>query len=93
MTGAVAVAPPSLPVLNCFFLIFSAKLDATDHDCCVSESLEPEHWADPSFQSPMILLDQVVQVLAESGPSLFVEALHLPASPARLDVRPRSHPT
>ena len=32
ISGSVVLRPPSLPILNCSFLIFSAKFDTSDHN-------------------------------------------------------------
>ena len=45
------------------------KLDATDRDRCGLESFEPEHRSYSLFDSAMILLDNIVQILAGSYPN------------------------
>src|SRR5436853_1908161 len=40
------------------------SLDAADCDCCIPEPLQPKHRIQPLLHTPVILLDQVVQVLA-----------------------------
>ena len=40
------------------------QLDVADCDCRIVELLESEHWIDPLLHSPVILFDQVVEVLA-----------------------------
>jgi hypothetical protein len=42
------------------------KLDAADRDCRAVEPFEAKHWSDPLLDSPMILLDHVVQIFARS---------------------------
>jgi len=39
------------------------QLDAGDRDCCVPEVLEAQHHSDALLHAPMVLPDQVVQVL------------------------------
>src|SRR6266436_4320387 len=43
------------------------QLDSANSDRCVVESLEPEHRPSPLFDSPMVLFNEVVQVLAGSN--------------------------
>jgi hypothetical protein len=43
-------------------------LDATDNDACGPKILEPEHWPRSTFDGPVILLDDVVQVVALTDP-------------------------
>ena len=40
------------------------RLNAGDEDACAAKDLEPEHRPYDSFDSPMILLDDIVQILA-----------------------------
>jgi hypothetical protein len=62
--GIVAVGSPSLLIWNCFFLISSARFDATDHHRCRPETLQSQHRAQPLFDSSMVLFDDVVEVFA-----------------------------
>jgi hypothetical protein len=62
----VALHPPSLPVLNCPFLIFSV-LDSANSDGRVVESLHSQHRPDSLLHSPIFLFHQIVQVLAGSN--------------------------
>ena len=48
------------------FLDFLRQFDAANRYGRRLESLEPEHWPDSLFYSPVILLDHVVQVFAGS---------------------------
>ena len=43
-------------------------LEATDHDACAPKILEPQPWPRSTFDGPVILLDDVVQVLALTDP-------------------------
>src|ERR1017187_6753565 len=40
------------------------RLDAGNEDACAAEDLEPEHWPYDSFDRPMILLNDIVEILA-----------------------------
>ena len=55
-----------LACLELPFLDLLRQLDSADRDHRIFESFEPEHRADPVFHAPMILFDQVIQVLAGS---------------------------
>src|SRR5215472_11325350 len=60
------------------------QLDSADRDPRIVESFEPEHRPDPLFHSPMVLFDQVIQILAGShlhSPRKFPIFLHLPHRP------------
>src|SRR6266481_5552359 len=63
----VALHPPSLPVLNCPFLIFSASSIPEIVTAALSNRLNPQHRPDSLLHSPMVLLHQIVQVLAGSN--------------------------
>src|ERR1039457_3586279 len=65
-----AAAKRELPLANAM-----GQLDASDRDGRVRERLEPSHRRTASLDRPMILLDDVVQILA--GP-------HLDVPPARM---------
>jgi hypothetical protein len=58
----------SLPILNRPFLIFSANSIPLLVIARVVESFEPQHRPNPLFHSPVVLFDQVIQVLARSDP-------------------------
>jgi hypothetical protein len=45
------------------FLDHVHQLDATQDDARTVEVLEPEHWPGSTFNGPMVLLDDVVQIL------------------------------
>src|SRR6185437_16869616 len=45
------------------FLDHVHQFDATQNDVRAVEILEPEHRSDPAFDGPMVLLDDVVQIL------------------------------
>src|SRR5215831_2551241 len=57
---------PELARLELALLDLLRQLDSANGDCRVVESLEPQHRPNPLFHSPVILFDQVVQVLARS---------------------------
>jgi hypothetical protein len=40
------------------------RSDAGNEDACAAKDLEPEHRSYDSFDSPMILLDDIVEILA-----------------------------
>jgi hypothetical protein len=40
------------------------QLDAADSDCCILELLESQHWINSLLHSPVILFNQVIEVLA-----------------------------
>jgi hypothetical protein len=40
------------------------QLDSADGDCRMVESFESQHQPDPLFDSAVVLLDEIVQVLA-----------------------------
>jgi hypothetical protein len=42
------------------------QFDSANSDRCVVESLEPENRPSPLFDSPVVLFNEVVQVLARS---------------------------
>jgi len=72
---------PDLPVLNWPFLIFSANSISANGDGRVVESFEPEHRPDALFDSPVVLFNEVVQVLARSdhhSVGKFARLLHFP---------------
>jgi hypothetical protein len=62
MSGAVA----GLPSLGLVFPNLLHKLDVANRYRRSLESLESEHWPNPLFDSAMILLHKIVQVLAGS---------------------------
>src|SRR5438094_7332729 len=39
------------------------QLDSTDHDCCVLEALQSQHWAKPLLYPSMVLFNGVVRYL------------------------------
>jgi hypothetical protein len=60
---------PNLPVLNWpFFALLDllCQLDSTNSDRRVVESFEAEHRSNPLFHPPVVLFDEIVQVLARS---------------------------
>ena len=63
----VALRPPSLPVLNWPFLIFSANSISLMVTAAFSNRLNPQHRSNSLFDSPMVLFNEVVQVLAGSN--------------------------
>ncbi len=69
MSGAVAGLPGKFPVLNCFFRISSTSSMPLMVVATVWNRLKPEHRPNPLFDSAMILLHDVVQVLAGSYPN------------------------
>jgi hypothetical protein len=58
---------PELACVQLTLLIFSAKFDTANRDRRVVESFESEHRPNPLFDSPMVLFDEIVQVLARSN--------------------------
>src|SRR4029453_3151540 len=58
--------PPSLPVLNCPFLIFSASSTPLITTAAVPKPFKPQHRSQPVLHSPVVLFDQVVQILTTS---------------------------
>jgi hypothetical protein len=55
------------------FSVMTVELPLADHvhhlnagkeDACAAKDLEPEHWPNDPFDCPMILLDDIVEVLA-----------------------------
>src|SRR5215470_16192966 len=68
------------------FLDLLGQLDSRDRYHRVVESLESQHRPDSLFHSPMVLFDQIVQVLARSNLDAarkFAGYLHLPHGPMR----------
>jgi hypothetical protein len=63
----VALHPPSFPVLNCPFWIFSASSIPENRYRRMVESLESQHRPDSLLHSPMVLLHPIVQVRAGSN--------------------------
>ena len=63
ISGILAVRPPSLPILNCPFLIFSANSMPPIATAAVRKLFKPSI-AQPLLDSPMVLFDDVVQILA-----------------------------
>jgi hypothetical protein len=60
------VSARQLPRLELMFPSLVRKLDAANRYRCGLESLEPEHRSYPLFDSTMILLNNIVQILARS---------------------------
>lgn len=52
-----------LPEHICPFLIIVHQFDATQNDARAVEILEPEHRSRSAFDGPMVLFDDVVQIL------------------------------
>jgi hypothetical protein len=59
------------------------QLDSANSDRCVVESFEPERRPDPLFDSPVVLFDEIVQVLARSDHHSLEEFDRLPHFPHR----------
>ena len=74
----VALQPPSLPVLNWPFLDLLRQLDSANGDSRVFESFEPQHRSNSLFDSPVVLFNEVVQVLTRSDSHSFGNRLHFP---------------
>ena len=75
------LATPELAGLELAFLDLLRQLDSTNDDCRVVESFEPEHRPSPLFDSPVVLFNEVVQVLAGSDShsfGKFARLLHFP---------------
>src|SRR5215831_11100332 len=79
-----ALAPPSLPVLNCPFLIFSANSIPPIVTTALSNRLNPSIGRIRCFTRRWSCSDQVIQILAGSdlhSPRKFPIFLHLPHRP------------
>src|SRR5215470_14015359 len=57
---------PELADFELALLDLLRQLDSANGDRRVVESFEPEHRPDPLFDSPMVLFNEIVQVLARS---------------------------
>jgi hypothetical protein len=66
ISGILALRPPSLPTLNCPFLIFTASSMPPITIAAGSNALQTQHWAESLLDPTMILFDGVVQILAGS---------------------------
>lgn len=88
----VAVGPPSLPALNCPVLTFSASSMPPITTFAVLKALHLQHLPQPLFDSPMVLLDQVVQVLCCRALAPASAARSFPSSQSRLDAAPCTRP-
>jgi hypothetical protein len=72
---------PELDGLELALLDLLRQFDSTNGDRRVVESFEPEHRPNPLFDSPMVLFDKIVQVLARSDShsfGKFTRLLHFP---------------
>jgi len=68
ISGILILSPPSLPVLNWPFLIFSASSIPLDHNRCVSEAFQAQHRTKPLLHTPVILFDDVIQIFTAPHP-------------------------
>ena len=72
---------PELAGFELALLDLLRQLDSANGDRCVVESFETQHRPDPLFDSPVVLFNEVVQVLAGSDShslGKFARLLHFP---------------
>src|SRR6516165_11811578 len=80
---------PELPCLELTLLDLLRQLDSANGDCRVVESFESQHRPNPQFESPVVLFDEIVQVLARShfySARQFAGLLHFPHGAMRCGI-------
>jgi hypothetical protein len=60
ISGIVAVSPPSFAHVKLFLLDLLCQLDATDYHRRRPQALQSQHRAQPLFDAPVILFDEVL---------------------------------
>src|SRR5229473_6462202 len=81
------LATPELAGFELTLLDLLGQLDSTNGDRRVVESFEPEHRPDPLFDSPVLLFNEVVQVLVGSDSHILGNSF-----PALRDAMPHRRP-
>src|SRR5580704_1568384 len=85
------LATPELAGLELALFDLLRQLDSANGDGCVVESFESEHRLDPLFDSPVVLFDEIVQLLPRSDSHSW-EVRPSPSFPAPRDAMPHRRP-